>query len=324
MKFSKTNSEQQIRSAIVLAGGEGMRLRPLASKISGDDRPKQFCALVGRETLLDRTRRRVSMLVPPDKTLLVLTRSHERFYLPLLAHMPQAIPAVQPENRDTAPAILYGLLKLEKRMPDALVAIFPSDHFMANDGGFMADVDAAFDAASQYPELVVVLGIGPGGPETSYGWIERGELIPASRPLFHINGFWEKPPGMVALSLWLRGGLWNSFVLVSRARALIDLMAEMLPGIYALFEGVQSLLDTPAEEAAIERIYSELLPVNFSKWVLTRSYSRFAVLPTRNVGWVDLGEPRRVLPLLVARTPKGPGRYSSLSNGTSLQKKVRS
>jgi signal transduction histidine kinase len=68
------------RWAVILAGGDGTRLLPLTRKITGDDRPKQFCALTGEETLLDRTRSRISLAISGRRTLFVLTRTHERFY----------------------------------------------------------------------------------------------------------------------------------------------------------------------------------------------------------------------------------------------------
>jgi len=65
---------------VVLAGGDCKRLLPLTRLISGDDRPKQFCALTGGETLLDQTRWRASGIVADEQTLSLLTQTHERFY----------------------------------------------------------------------------------------------------------------------------------------------------------------------------------------------------------------------------------------------------
>ena len=89
-------------SAVVLAGGDGTRLRSLTWQLAGDDRPKQFCHLLGAETLLAATRR----LVAPGSLFTVVTRKHERYYRPELADAAPGTVLVQPESRGTAPAIL--------------------------------------------------------------------------------------------------------------------------------------------------------------------------------------------------------------------------
>jgi mannose-1-phosphate guanylyltransferase len=85
-------------SAIVLAGGDGTRLQALTRTLTGDDRPKQFCPILGSETLLGQTRRRARMLVGPERLLTVVTRRHERFYAPLLADAPPAARSAVPRG----------------------------------------------------------------------------------------------------------------------------------------------------------------------------------------------------------------------------------
>jgi len=92
-----------------MAGGDGKRLLPLTRRLTGDERPKQFCTLTGTETLLDRTRRRVSRVVPETNTLLLLTRSHERLYAGHLREVQTGSLLVQPHNHGTATAIAYAL-----------------------------------------------------------------------------------------------------------------------------------------------------------------------------------------------------------------------
>src|SRR5262245_14362397 len=109
------------RWALILAGGDGTRLRPLTRQIVGDDRPKQFCRLLGSDTLLEQTQRRAARLLSPARTVVVVVQSHERFYAPLLADLPSHRLVIQPDNRGTAPAILYGLLRLSAIVADGSV-----------------------------------------------------------------------------------------------------------------------------------------------------------------------------------------------------------
>jgi mannose-1-phosphate guanylyltransferase len=114
-------------SAVILAGGDGTRLRSLTPKLTGDDRPKQFCRLLGNRSLLGETRRRARRLIMSDRLFTVVTRKHRRFYEPEFDDAAPGTVVVQPENRGTAPAILYALLRLEAVAPGSPVAILTSD-----------------------------------------------------------------------------------------------------------------------------------------------------------------------------------------------------
>lgn len=99
-------------------------------------------------------------------------------------------------NLGTVPAIVYSLLVIAKRSPDASIAIFPSDHYVGDEERFMDYVDSALNSITRRPETPVVLGIVPADVDNGYGWIERGHLI-SSRdellPVYRISRFWEKP-----------------------------------------------------------------------------------------------------------------------------------
>lgn len=290
-------SDGATRWAVILAGGDGARLRSLTERISGDGRPKQFCPVLGSATLLEATRRRVALGISPHRTLVVVTRPHEPFYAPLLADVWTRQLVVQPENRGTAPAILYALLRLATTGPADPVVIVPSDHYVSDDAAFMAHVDDALDAVTARPELVVLLGASPEGAQEEYGWIEPAEPLPgwSGGPLHRVRRFWEKPSRALAHTLRARGALWNTFVMAARVATLIRAIRDTVPALYQAFGRVRPLLHTGHEADAIGALYRELAPVDFSREVLAAPGVPLTVLPVRSVWWNDLGTPDRVL-----------------------------
>src|SRR5262249_29391347 len=119
--------------AIVLAGGEGVRLRPLVSRIYRDGRPKQYAALLDSRTLLDHTLDRVGLLVPSERTVIVTMQDHDRYLAGEFDGPSHPHVLRQPEDRGTAAGVLLPAHWIYARDPHALVAVFPSDHFMAEE-----------------------------------------------------------------------------------------------------------------------------------------------------------------------------------------------
>ena len=172
----------------------------------------------------------------PERILTVVTRAHEPFYRRVLVDNPGKNLVVQPESRGTGAAILYALLRLCKLRPNLAVAVLPSDHFVSDNAEFMRQVDVAFDAIRDDPEVIVILGIRPESAETGYGSIEPGErlgVLPGD--LFQVRRFWEKPPAALAQELMLRGCLWNSFVMVASTSGLLRLYGAIFPHVFAKF-----------------------------------------------------------------------------------------
>ncbi|HTK37290.1 MAG TPA: sugar phosphate nucleotidyltransferase [Pyrinomonadaceae bacterium] len=285
--------------AVILAGGDGSRLLPLTRKIAGDERPKQFCRIIGKGTLLDETRQRIAGTFPATKTMFVLTEKHKRFYDDILTGVPGKNLVVQPQNAGTAPAILYSLLRLEQIDPAASVAFFPSDHYFSDNRAFMSEVEYAIDAARSL-RAIVLLGIEPESPDEEYGWIEPNPAFSFGETLSisPVRRFWEKPTRAIAAQLMNRGCLWNSFVMVGTVFSFLKMIRLATPELYMRFVAIRSELGTPDEENVVRNLYTGLSESNFSKDVLATRATDLAVVRVRSSKWSDLGSPFRVLSTL--------------------------
>jgi len=301
--------KRQNRWAVILAGGEGVRLRSLTRVVTGDDRPKQFCPLLAGKTLLAHTRERTAHSISPDRTLFVLMRAHERFYVDELAAVPSARMVVQPCNRGTLPATIYPLLRILKADPEAVVAFFPSDHFYANGRNFMAGIELAFGAAETDKDSLILLGAPATHPETDYGWIEAEAALSfrSHHELLRVKRFLEKPSRQVAQDLLDRGCVWNTFVMVGRAGAFLNVIRAAASELCQSFEFAHaqsgSDIDAPDSDASyfderMNAIYARLPVSDLSSQVLASSSERLRVLCLGDVGWSDVGNPRRLIEVL--------------------------
>ncbi len=289
------------RWGVILAGGDGRRLLSYTREITGDDRPKQFCAIVGGQTLLNQTRWRVSKVIPIQQTLLMLTRTHEPFFRNEIADIPTDCQLVQPYNHGTAQAILFSLMRLRQMDPAALVAFFPSDHYLTNNQAFTDCLDRAYEFVEANSGKVALLGIEADAPETSYGWIEPGAMMDRAASISAVSRFWEKPSSRIAKKLMRKGCLWNSFVMVGSVSSFLNLYQHAAPDLFEHFDSHRESFHTENEELAIQRIYVTTKARNFSEEVLAKFPEELAVIEARDLGWSDLGEPQRVIAVLNRR-----------------------
>ena len=282
---------------VILAGGDGVRLRSVTRALEGDDRPKQFSTLVGREPLLVQTVRRASLIAPAERTLIVLTRGHETWYRPLLPESDSSRLAIQPENRGTATGVLFALLRIAAQTTEAPVVILPSDHWVSSDPAFMLHVQVAVEFVEANPGAVVLLGVPPTRAETEYGWIEPGRPLSGARGgLSRVVRFVEKPAPDIARDLYAKGtSLWNTSVVVARVEELLVRFAMAQPDLVDAFLESWSSLGSPSEATALESLYGKLPIVDFSRDVLQSRAADLSVLSVLGVDWEDLGHPRGII-----------------------------
>ncbi len=278
---------------IVLAAGEGTRVRDFLTQLCGSRGIKQFCAVIGHRSMLDHTLARVERLIPRERILIVVSTEHRHEVSRQLNQWPTSNVIFQPRNRDTAPGILLPLAHVAQREPFATVALFPSDHFIREEKRFMAVVKDAVMETQRFPRELTLLGMTPSGVDDGYGWIEPGENE-AGRTTRAVLQFWEKPTPLKAYALLRRGALWNTFVCVAQASTIWEMARQAQPDLYRNFMDIRRALHKPHANTVIESIYRLMRPVNFSSDLCEPLVNKLRVLPVPDVGWSDWGSVERI------------------------------
>ena len=286
--------------AVVLAGGEGVRLRPLVRRAFGDERPKQFCPLLGPRTLLRQTLDRVGLLIPPRRTVVVGLESHERYLAREFDERPGPHVLSQPESRGTAAAVLFAAQWIAARDPRATVVFGPSDHFIQEEGVFMERVSHAARFVRRDPKWIVLLGVRPGQAETEYGWIEPGERLvwTGQGSVYRVRQFREKPSPEVVQTLFAHGCLWNTLVFVAGVGALLATGRECVPSLSERFARLSAFWGSEHERWAVRQAYALAPTEDFARAILEACSQPLAVLEVPGLTWCDLGSPDRVLKTL--------------------------
>ena len=303
--------------AIVLAGGDGTRVRDLTKGPNGDSVPKQYCAFGGEKSLLRLALNRARSVVGSDRVIAVVAEQHRPWWELELGRIPGEFPAenvvVQPANRGTGVGVLLGLARVVSRQGSlARVLVLPSDHFVGHEETLARHLQTGILAARQDPSRVVLLGMTPEALDPEYGWI----LSPAAsggvaRPVVQ---FVEKPDTASSRRLMERGALLNSFIFVARAATLLLLYRRVMPEILRRFLPRLSRPDAWARNV-LRRLYRTLPSRDFSRELLERCTSDLAVVPVPPCGWSDLGTPARLIRFQQQRAKEALRRASQAALG---------
>jgi mannose-1-phosphate guanylyltransferase len=296
--------------SIVLAGGEGERVKPLILQWLGRHLPKQYCTFVGKRSMFQHTVERATTLTSPERTMVVAALHHHSEVSSQLRGQPIGKLLLQPTNCDTAAGIFLPLAYLRARDPYAIVVIFPSDHFIYPEHPFLETVRQAMVSVEAMPERVLLLGIRPDRVETEYGWIQRGRQLNGSPnyPVHAVSSFLEKPRAVQADAALRAGGLWNTLVITATVESLWQAGCTCFPDMMPLFERLVSAWDTPDERSLLEAAYRTMPVYNFSSDLLERLPDRMAVMELVGVLWSDWGNPERIAETIrrIGKTPAFP------------------
>jgi mannose-1-phosphate guanylyltransferase len=295
-------SQQTNTWALVLAAGDGSRLRALTTAPSGTSVPKQFCSLHGGPSLLQEALNRALAVVSESRTCAVVAEQHRRWWEGALHALPAKNVIVQPQNRGTAIGILLPLLHILSRDLEARVVLLPSDHYVRQEALLTSAIRQALECLQGRYHESVLLGLKPEDPDPDLGYILPGSSD--GRGALTVARFVEKPPAAMARELIAAGGLWNAFIVVSTALSLLGLFLARIPDIVNAMRAAQeSDEDGDSGGAAMIELYKKLPTLDFSRDIVAGQESAFRTLPVPQCGWSDLGTPKRVAEALSRCSP---------------------
>jgi mannose-1-phosphate guanylyltransferase len=315
---SKRQSENEAAPAhaVILAGGRGTRFWPRSRMRT----PKQLLNIVGRATMLQQTLERLLPAIPYPRLWTVTNAEQVRAVRKIAPRLAAAHVLAEPVGRNTAAAIALAAFHLVRQDPQALMAVLPADHFIADAEGFRRILRAALEVAAR-GEHLVVLGIPPTRPETGYGYIERAaDVAPPFRaapsPVFRVKRFTEKPDESVARQFLASGNYyWNAGMFFWRASTFLDALRRFLPATHQALARVAETIGTRRYTAALARAYPKLENISVDYAILERATQQpdggnVYVLPA-GVGWSDIGSWAAVYELAAAAAPADAARNIS-------------
>lgn len=274
---------------VIMAGGSGTRFWPLSRHLF----PKQLLRIGGEHTLIQQTMRRVTGCAPATNVLISTNAAQADLIRGQLADWKEDLTngfILEPEGRNTAPAIALAAIEVMDRDPDGLMLVVPADHVVTG----QRDFETAVQLASQLAEkgYLVTFGIKPIRPETGYGYIKpKHRVLLGKRGKLRgylVQRFVEKPNAVKAAQYVKRGGyFWNSGMFVWRAATVLEEIGRHQPTIMAAMEQIKKLRMDGAPKQSIDEAYRQIASVSIDTGVMERS-SNAAVVPV-TFKWSDVG-----------------------------------
>lgn len=282
--------------SVILAGGEGERIRPFVYRWLKRYKPKQYCAFVGTRSMLQHTLARADLISSRERQITVIRQTHLDDARPQFVDRSFGNVIVQPDNRDTGAGIFLPLTYIRAHDPGASFVIHPSDHFVYPEKSFGDVLNGMAQAAEDFPGRMVLLGAFPDYPETDYGWIIPGEDFSwaRGRRIRTVRSFLEKPTAEQARDALASNGVWNTLILASKVETLWEMGWRCFPDMMILFERLGDAIGTSNENKTLNDIYRVMPVHNFSKGLLRCVVGRILLMQMEGTLWSDWGRPERI------------------------------
>ncbi len=270
--------------ALIAAGGHGTRLWPM----SRARLPKQMLPLIDEHSMFRTSVERIEPLFPPADIFVVTGAEHAADLMREAPQIPQENFIIEPYPKNTGPALALALATMQKRDPEATVAILTADHHIGQPRKFRQVLQAAWQIAQA--GRIVTLGIAPTYPATGFGYIEQGEAIGEvdGFAYYQSRRFTEKPD-IVRATHFLASGhySWNSGMFVWRVDRAMQDLERYQPAMYALCSYLQSAFDAPEYQQKLHDVWESMPRLSIDVAIMEKA-EHIAVIPI-DLGWSDVG-----------------------------------
>ncbi len=271
--------------AVIMAGGGGTRFWPW----SRGNSPKQILPILSDRPMIWETVERIRPLVPSDRTMIVTASLQAKGLQSQVPQIPSHNILREPKGRNTAPCLCLAALHIQRRDPEAIMAVLPADHFIADRKLFLHTVKGATEFAAR-ENFLVTLGIQPTEPETGYGYIQKGALLgrAAGLKVFRAKAFREKPTRARARSYLHHGNyLWNSGMFIWKVGVFLEALERFLPSLYREMLQMKPFWGTPRESLTLKNIYERVEAISVDYGIMEKAQN--VALMEAKFSWNDVG-----------------------------------
>lgn len=271
--------------AVIMAGGRGTRFWPR----SREKKPKHLLDITSNKTIIQETVDRIKPIINPDNILIVTGKKHARALIKQLPEIPLQNIIIEPEGRNTAACIGLAALHIQKRTPDQVMVVLPSDHAIADSREFNAIIKASAKVAAQ-EEGLVTIGIKPLNANTGFGYIEQTNLLRKidGKEIYRVKSIHEKPNLHQAQAFIESGNFfWNSGMFIWKVSTILNEICRWLPDLYKGLMKISAALGSADETKVVPRVYKTLKSISIDYGVMEKADNVFML--KGDFGWSDVG-----------------------------------
>jgi mannose-1-phosphate guanylyltransferase len=271
--------------ALIMAGGKGERFWPFST----EEKPKQFLNLIGEDSMIQMTVRRLEKLIPMENIFVVTGKSYIDLVREQLPELPERNIIVEPVGKNTAPCIGLSAFIINKYYKDATIAVVPSDHLIVDEEEFRSIIQSAYGFIKKNNDAIVTIGMKPTRPDTGYGYIkyEDSYIKEDKYEVRKVEKFVEKP-NLETAKKYLENGsfLWNGGMFIWKTDTILKLTKQYLNKTYKILSEIAAT-DNREFDLVLNEKYDMIDSISVDYGIMEKAEEIY-VIPG-SFGWDDVG-----------------------------------